>query len=253
MNPYYDEGGITIYHGDCLDVLASLDESVDMVFTSPPYNIGNSPGGGHSAKDKDKWRKATRGGEYLAGYIEYDDNMPMDEYEEWQRNVLSAVWDHTTGAIFYNHKPRPWKGEAWLPLCLNPGLPLRQIITWARPGGINFNASHYLNMYEWIMVFARPDWKLKNQAASGMGDVWNVTQMQGADHPCPFPKELPARAIESAAPRSIMDPFLGSGTTLRAAKDAGIRGIGIEMSEGYCEMAATVLAQGSLFAQEAVG
>lgn len=69
-------------------------------------------------------------GDLANGYADHDDKMPMDEYEEWQRACLSAMWERCSGAIFYNHKPRPL-GELWLPLRLNPELPLRQIITWA--------------------------------------------------------------------------------------------------------------------------
>jgi len=245
MTPYYDEDGITIYHGDCLDVVANLDETVEMTFTSPPYNLGTGPGGGTGKKNNTKWERAYNPDGIGYGYADYGDNMPMDEYEERQRDVLSAVWERTTGAIFYNHKPRPWKGEIWLPLRLNPNLPLRQIIIWTRAGGINFNVGHYVNMHEWIMVMARSDWKLKNQAASGVGDVWYVPQENGSEHPAPFPLSLPARAIESVAPTSILDPFMGSGTTMRAAKDARIRGIGIEKSEKYCELAARRLSQGA--------
>jgi len=248
VKPYYDEGGITIYNGDCLEVMADLSESFDMAFTSPPYNLGTGPGGGTGKKNDTKWRKASREGGLAHGYDTCDDNMSLEDYEDWQRDVLRSLWTLTTGAIFYNHKPRPWKGEIWLPLRLNPDLPLRQIIIWSRSGGINFNASHYVNMHEWIMVMARSGWKLKSQGASGVGDVWHVTQESGNEHPAPFPISLPAKAIESAAPRSIIDPFSGSGTTMRAAKDAGIRGVGIELSERYCEMAVNRLAQESLFA-----
>ena len=65
--------------------------------------------------------------------------------------------------------------------------------------------------------------------------MWRVPQ-EPSDHPCPFPIGLPARAIESAGPRTVLDPFAGSGTTLRAAKDAGVHAVGIEKSERYCEM-----------------
>ena len=75
---------------------------------------------------------------------------------------------------------------------------------------------------------------------------WRVAQESGTPHPAPFPVALPARAIEAAAPSSVIDPFMGSGTTLRAAKDAGIPATGIELSERYCEIAAKRLAQGVL-------
>jgi DNA modification methylase len=96
------------------------------------------------------------------------------------------------------------------------------------------------------MVIAKPEWRLKSKDASGVGDLWRVAQESNTDHPAPFPIGLPARAIESAGPSLVCDPFMGSGTTLRAAKDAGVRAVGIEKSERYCEIAVKRLAQGVL-------
>ena len=95
------------------------------------------------------------------------------------------------------------------------------------------------------MVLAKPAWRLKNKGVSGLGDVWRVNQEPSA-HPAPFPLGLPGKAIESAGPSLVLDPFMGSGTSLRAAKTAGIRSIGIDTSERYCEMAVKRLAQESL-------
>ena len=250
--PYYEQDGITIYHGDCMEVMPTLGQ-FDMAFTSPPYNLGVSSGGsfGHynwtTANMKargggGKWH----GGALADGYADHDDAMVPADYEDWQRTVLTELWEHVTGAIFYNHKPRVQSSTLWTPLVLNPGLPLRQIITWARAGGVNFAPTHYLPTSEWIMVMARPEWRLKNKGASGIGDVWRVNQESGTEHPAPFPIGLPARAIESVGPSSVIDPFMGSGTTLRAALDAGIPATGIELSERYCELAVKRLAQGVL-------
>lgn len=247
--PYYSDETATIYHGDCLDVLPRL-EPVDLIFTSPPYNLGVSAGGGfgHYANEAGlrlrggggKWT----GGALAHGYEAHGDAMPLAEYEDWQRAVLRACWAQLSdcGAIFYNHKPRVQASTLWLPLRLNPDLPLRQIIIWARAGGMNFAPTHYVPTHEWIMVLAKPVFRLKSKGASGVGDVWYVPQ-EPSDHPAPFPIGLPARAIETAGPSLVIDPFMGSGTTLRAAKDAGVRAIGIESSERYCEMAAKRLAQ----------
>lgn len=249
MTPYSDEAGITIYHGDCLDVLPTLGQ-FDMIFTSPPYNLGAAPWPhlghwkpGDSPGGKSKWKNGSDGSGGVT-YAEHEDTMPWDQYVAWQHVVLHACWEHLTdaGAIFYNHKPRVIGGRLWLPLELNPGLPLRQVVVWARAGGLNFNPTAYVPTHEWIMILARTGWRLKSKAASGTGDVWRVPQ-EPSEHPAPFPVALPAMAIESVAPRTILDPFAGSGSTLRAAKDAGIRGVGIEKSERYCEMAAKRLAQ----------
>jgi site-specific DNA-methyltransferase (adenine-specific) len=89
---------------------------------------------------------------------------------------------------------------------------------------------------------------LRDRHACEVSDIWRIQPEMATDHPAPFPVGLPARAIETAAPTSVVDPFAGSGSTLRAAKDAGVRAVGIEKSERYCEMAVRRLAQGALFA-----
>ena len=236
--PYYEDANVTLYNADCLDVLGSLPP-VDLIFTSPPYNLGVTTGGGfgHGTNWKGKWKAAARDDGLGSGYADHDDAMPTEEYESWQRDVLTACWAQLSGhgAIFYNHKPRVQARTLWTPFAVNPGLPVRQVIVWARAGGINFAPTHYCPTHEWIVVFARPEFRLRSKGASGVGDVWRVPQ-EPSDHPAPFPLGLPAMAIET-----------GSGTTLRAAKDAGIRAIGIEISEHYCEMAVRRLAQESLF------
>lgn len=247
MTPYYDEDGIIIYHGDCREVLPTLDQ-FDIAFTSPPYNLNcvTKPGGGFDGLKPGTGRAGKwHGGALANGYADFGDDMPMGEYDDWQRDCLRLLWAHVD-AIFYNHKPRPWLGEILLPLRLNPGLPLRQIIIWARAGGINASPSHYTPTHEWIMLLADPEWRLKSKAASMVGDVWRVPAASNTEHPAPFPLALPARAIETTGAQSVIDPFMGSGTTLRAAKDAGIRAIGIEISERYCEIAVQRLAQGVL-------
>src|SRR5690242_7731077 len=103
--PYYEDtaAGITLYNGDCLDVMRQMDSgSVDLVFTSPPYNLGNS--NGEKVRFSTKWPKAQLGN----GYDVAQDAMPYPEYVAWQKQVLTECWRllSDTGAIFYNHKPR---------------------------------------------------------------------------------------------------------------------------------------------------
>lgn len=246
MRPYYDDGVVTIYHGRCEDVLPSLPEA-DVVFTSPPYNLGTTVAGTGGRFRRTEQAKAGKwgGGGLAHGYHDHDDAMPQDQYETWQRDVLRLCWDRLTdrGAIFYNHKPRIQNGLLWTPLELNPGLPVRQIVMWKRAGGVNFAPTHYVPCHEWVVVFAKPDFRLRSKGASGVGDVWDVPQETGNPHPAPFPVGLPARAIETVAPRLVIDPFMGSGSTLRAAKDAGVPAIGIEKTERYCEQAALRMGQ----------
>jgi site-specific DNA-methyltransferase (adenine-specific) len=256
MSPYYEQDGITLYHGKAEDVLPALAPAAfDLVFTSPPYNLGGRPWPhlgnwkpGDAAGGKSKWRNGSDAGAGIQ-YVEHEDAMPHEEYVAWQRGILSACWSRLTdrGAIFYNHKPRVIGAKLWLPLELDPGLTLRQIIVWARGGGLNFNPTAYVPTHEWIIVWAKEAFRLKSKGASGVGDVWYVPQEANPMHPAPFPQALPARAIETTGPCAVLDPHCGSGTTLAAAKLAGVRAVGIEKSEMYCERIVKRLAQGVLF------
>jgi site-specific DNA-methyltransferase (adenine-specific) len=249
--PYYTDERVTLYLGDCEKILPTIS-GVDLVVTSPPYNLGVTTGGGfgHYKHGQKRGGQGKWGGTDLDGinYADHTDDMPYPEYQAWQRRILTACWQTLSdrGAIYYNHKPRVQASNLWLPLDLNPDLPLRQIVIWTRNGGMNFAPTHYVPTHEWICVFAKPAWRLKSKGASGVGDVWHIPAESGNPHPAPFPVGIPARAIETTAPSLVLDPFSGSGTTLRAAKDAGVRAIGIEKSERYCEQAAKRLAQDCL-------
>ena len=232
MTPYYEDDAVTIYHGDCREVLPGLS-GVGQVLTSPPYNLngdGNKSGGTYFANLAD-------------GYSTHGDDMPHAEYVEWQREVLSLLWATLTddGAIYYNHKPRVGGDRVRLPLELVPDeMPIRQIIVWDRGSGFNRQFTYYVPTHEWIMLIARPAFRI---ATRSVDDVWRIPFETGGEHPAPFPLALASRALASTKATTILDPFMGSGTTLRAAKDLGRKAIGIELDEQYCEIAARRMAQ----------
>ena len=260
MKPYYQKGGCTIYHGDCREVLPSLEPGkIDCVITSPPYNLGGEPWGhfgnwkpGDGSGSNSKWRNgsdASNGVQYGA----HKDNMPWEEYVAWQRSIIGCLWDLLPGdaAIFYNHKPRVIGAKLWLPLeLIPPAVALRQIVIWSRPGGMNYNPTAFVPTHEWIMVLAKDLFRLKSKGVSGLGDVWRMTPDKNS-HPAPFPLSLPTRVLEAVNATCVLDPFVGSGTTLVAARDAGIQAVGIESHEPYCEIAAKRLEQGVLPFEEA--
>ena len=241
---------VTLHLGDCRDVLPTLPR-VDLIITSPPYNmgvttVGGFPVGHYSASSHlskrgglGKWAKAGASDGLAHGYGTHDDAMPWPEYEAWQREIIGLCWAQLSenGAIFYNHKPRAQNCEVWLPTALNPGLPLRQIVIWARAGGINFAPTHYVPTHEWIMVIAKPNFRLMDRAASGVGDVWYIPQESGTEHPAPFPLGLPARILETVVSQTVCDPFMGSGTTGVAAVKAGRRFVGIEIGQRWFDLA----------------
>lgn len=240
MKPYYDDGQITIYHGDCLEILPLLDP-VDLIITSPPYNKNRRIDG--------TWEgivtESCKGSRFRDGYGTHTDDLPWPAYEQWQRETLQACWFslNVSGAIFYNHKPRIINQELWTPLSLNPGLPLRQIVIWDSGAGINFMPGAYVPAHEWIMIFARPGFHLTSSKSSALSDVWHIPSMSSDDHPAPFPLALPTRIIQSTHAKTVLDPFMGLGTTLRAAKNLGRKAIGIELEERYCDLAVRRLQQ----------
>lgn len=246
MIPYYSENDITIYKGDSRDVLPTIpDESVDICVTSPPYNMGLVPGG--NGRGMYRPGASNKAGRFRNGYGAHDDAMPQDEYDEWQRWTLGEMWRISRLGVFYNHRPRVEHGRLRTPLSWDFGpAELRQIITWDRGTGIDVNLRQFCTRGEWIMVFAKPAFALVDHAASGMGDVWQLGMERNVPHPAPFPLSLPARCIAATGAQSVLDPFMGSGTTVRAAKDAGIAAIGIELEERWCEYAADRLSQGVL-------
>ena len=224
-----------IINADCLEVLKKLpSNSIDLVVTSPPYNLKNSTGNGMKDGRGGKWANSA----LIAGYDTYDDCLPNDEYAKWQHEVLLELVRiiKNDGAIFYNHKWRVQAGLIQDRRDIVYDVPLRQIIIWKRKGGINFNAGYFLPTYEVIYLIAKKDFKLMPHC-NRYGDVWEIMQEQRNDHPAPFPVELIDRIISSTSAKVILDPFMGSGTTAVVAAGLGRNFIGIEKSPKYCEAA----------------
>lgn len=219
--------------GDCLDVMRTMpDNCIDLVVTSPPYNLKNSTGNGMKDGRGGKWAGAA----LVNGYSHYDDNMPHEEYVEWQRNCLTEMFRliKDDGAIFYNHKWRVQDGLLQDRQDIIQDFPVRQIIIWRRKGGINFNAGYFLPTYEVIYMITKRKFKLAPKA-NAVGDVWEFTQEMNNEHPAPFPVALIDRIISSTTSQTILDPFSGSGTTAIVAMGLKRDFVGIELSPDYVE------------------
>jgi site-specific DNA-methyltransferase (adenine-specific) len=221
--------------GDAVQVMKQMpDNSIDLIVTSPPYNLKNSTGNGMKDGRGGKWSNAA----LIDGYEAHADNMPHGEYVEWQRACLTEMFRLLSddGAIFYNHKWRVQGGLLQDRQDIVEGFPVRQIIIWRRKGGINFNAGYFLPTYEVIYLIAKPKFKLAKKA-NAYGDVWDFTQESSNDHPAPFPVDLIDRIISSTTAKTVLDPFMGSGTTAISAINNKRRFIGIEISKIYSEKA----------------
>ena len=213
IKPYYEEENITIYNGDCLEVMKEFDnESIDCVIADPPYGL-------NYLSNRYKY-----GNPHLK--IENDDKLFIPIVSLWQKLK-------TTGAmyVFYSHK---------LPLVSDN---IKNVIIWVKN---NWSAGDlegdYGNQYEMLAFMPKGNFKLKSKRFS---NVWFFDREIPKYHPTQKPTSLINRIIESATNKGdiILDPFLGSGTTARACKDLGRKCIGIEISKEYCDIAVKRLGQ----------
>ena len=228
MKPYYQDEWVTIYNCDCREILPELPK-VDLVITSPPFNLGNS----HHTENH--YHKA------------YDDAMPEHEYQDWQINILNLIWEivSDTGSLWYQHKNRIKKGLQITPyewLLKTKWLPKQEIVWFNRSQ--NFDKIRFYPMTERIFWMVKSP-KTVLQNVINKHDDWHITPVGSkGKHTRAFPDEL-VNNILYCFPDNflILDPFLGSGTTAYCAKKLNRRCIGIESSEEYCSIAANRCSQ----------
>jgi len=222
----------------CGDVIESMkkipDRGIDLVVTSPPYNLKNSTGNGMKDGRGGKWANAA----LQKGYSHHDDCMPHGKYVKWQKDCLNEMMRVISddGAIFYNHKWRVQGGLLQDRQDIVGDFPVRQIIIWKRKGGLNFNKGYFLPTYEVVYLIAKSKFKLVSKA-NAHGDIWEFTQDMNNEHPAPFPVALIDRIISSTNAKLILDPFIGSGTTAISAINSKRDYVGIDISPEYCKMA----------------
>lgn len=222
-----------VHCGDSIKLMNKMPaSSIDLIVTSPPYNLRNSTGNGMIDGRGGKWANAA----LLNGYETHDDNMPHEEYIKWQKDSLNAMMRvlREDGAIFYNHKWRVQGGLLQDRADIVGEFPVRQIIIWHRKGGINFNPGYFLPTYEVIYLICKSKFKLAPKA-NAVGDVWSIPQDRKNPHPAAFPVELAQRCIQSTNARIVLDPYLGSGSTAIASEACGREWIGIDISKNYCK------------------
>ena len=219
----------------CIDVLEGLkqieDETIDLIITSPPYNMKTNVGGSLEQKGEYFWNKLNN------GYDNYGDDMPYEDYVQWQRKVLTECMRvlKKTGAMFYNHKFRIQNNKLLTRMEIVEGFPLRQIIIWNKCCSFNFNLSHIPPSYEVIFVLAKDDFRFNDKG--GWTDVWDIPPERNNIHPAPFPLEIPKKILQKTDAKLILDIFAGSGTTALACIQENRNFIGFEISEEYCKIA----------------
>lgn len=247
-----------IIHGDALEVLNTLDpEFIDVVPTSPPYNIG---------KD----------------YGNYKDDLPYEDYLNWMEEIAVALKRvlKPTGSIFLNIGNTCKQPFINMDVCqrFRKHLILQNDIVWVKSVSVTDKdqvrsfghfkpivSKRFLNQqHESVYHFTKTGENLIDRLAVGVpyedksnidrwkgaekkdkrcrGNVWHIpyeTVKSKKVHPAGFPVKLPEFCIQLhgiTEGMKVLDPFLGAGTTLLACKNLGVSGIGIELNEEFCNI-----------------
>ena len=223
--------------GDNIKVLKTMeDNSIDLIVTSPPYN--NWRNRRTQKNKKDYWDRTN------IVYDSFNDKMSDNDYIEWQIKIINEMVRviKPTGTICYNHKDRIFNFEVLSPIewIKRSKSVLRQRITWNRMGMQAFNNVRFYRMEEDIYLLGKVAKGFKwNKEFSKYNSIWNIPPSRKTKHPASFPEEIPKRLIQAFTDKNdiVLDPFVGSGTTCKVAKDLGRNYIGIDISQEYIYIA----------------
>lgn len=206
MKPYYSAGGITIYHGDCRPLLEELPRP-SLVLTDPPYGIG--------------WKR----GDYSKRSSKQHAGIQNDMDTSGRDHILSTYAD--VPAIVFGSFYAPYPDT------------VKQVLVWQKPpdAGIVGSTTGYRRDAE--PVFLCGPWPVRNavrgsvlRGRQGMSAITTAT-----GHPHTKPVDVLCRLLELTPTGLILDPFMGSGSTLVAAALSGREAIGIELEEQWCAVA----------------
>lgn len=204
MKPYYEHAGITIYHGDCREILPTLPKC-DLLLTDPPYGIG---------RDGGRESSGVHGGRKAYEFKGWDSHIPAGEVFEqmFKATRHQIVW----GANYFTHH---------LPGSM---------------GWLVWDKGQRIAQSDGELAFTSFDKALRIYTLNRV-----ALMTDGAVHPTQKPVALMTWCIAQAPEgvQTVLDPFMGSGTTLVSAKAAGLTAVGIEREEEYCEIAANRLSQ----------
>lgn len=217
IQPYYQDEAVTIYLGDCREILPEMPK-VDLVLTDPPYGVSLGVKANNQRFDRLQYKS----------------------FEDTTENVCRLSMDIMP--LLYPLSER---------IVLTPGV--KNMWIWPQPthvGSFYYPSSSGCN--SWGFSCWQPIFYYGKDPYGGKGSLpdsfMSVEAAEKNGHPCPKPiKQWQKLMNRTSLPQdTILDPFMGSGTTLRAAKNLGRKAIGIEIEEKYCEIAAKRMGQGVL-------
>ena len=226
MRPYYEEKGITIYHGDCREILPSLAQ-IDLVLTDPPFAFAGGISNGFASRADSQFFEA-----WLASVFAdlHKTSRPESAWALWCDWRTAAIYDEVlarSAADYYDQRR------------------VSQVVIHDRE--MVGMGSPFRNQLDWIAIVRGKKTDFKERIPKNQPNIIREYWYYGKHdfHPAEKSPTVAAMFIEwlSDGDGTTLDPFMGSGTTLRAAKDLGRKAIGIEIEERYCEIAANRLRQ----------
>jgi site-specific DNA-methyltransferase (adenine-specific) len=223
VTPYYDENGITIYHGDMRHVVPELGEMFDLIVTDPPYFQPAT----HYVPARGTTPIRTLG----------DTSVLELAFELWSTTLDRVLAADGTAYVFCDGQSYPIVYRTFYRLGL-----VRPLV-WDKL--TSYNGYTWRHQHELIAWVERPD---AERVPTGDGDILQerAVPVDARRHPAEKPVGLMARLMAKHGEGSVLDPFMGSGSSMEAARQVGSRYVGVEIEERYCEIAVQRLAQGVL-------
>lgn len=236
MKPYYSDDLVTLYHGDCREVLAGMaDESVAAVITDPPYTERTHANARSSAADGTMQRSLSGSRKTFDSINDAALRAVLTEAGRVSKGWVVATLDYRHAVEFDVTPPE--------------GLRVMRLGVWMKSNPTpQLSGDRPAQGWESVAYMHRADRRSKWNGGGTHGNYFGpIPPAEG--HPTAKPLPWVAKWVRWFTDPGdiVLDLFAGSGTTLRAAKDEGRRAIGVELDERYCEIAAKRLAQDTLF------
>ena len=250
---FFNQDSVCIYNADILRTKSVPDNSVDLIVTSPPYNVDIKYNSHNDTMSYADYLDFTR--EWLAKcytLVKEDGrfclNIPLGKNKGGQQSVYADVTGIAKGVGFRYHSTIIWNEQN-----------ISRRTAWG--SWLSATAPYVIAPVEVIVVLYKKHWKKtsgsrvsdtsKEEFMAWTNGVWEFggESKKRVGHPAPFPVELPRRCIKlfSFVGDTVLDPFLGSGSALIACLQTGRQGIGVEIDSRYCELAKRrLLAEGQM-------
>ncbi|WP_280424030.1 DNA-methyltransferase [Nocardia carnea] len=237
--PYYRDDAVTLYQGDALRILPTLDATVDAIIADPPYSSGGQYRGDRALSTTQKYVQTDTVAKGTAPVAFTGDNRDQRGHlvwsHLWMSEALRLLAPGGIIGVFSDWRQLPLTTDA----LQVAGVVWRGIVPWWKPNGRRATGRYANNCEYFIWGTNGPRSRAQDAAGNTLGGFWQENTPRNRVHQTQKPVGLLSWLADIApAGGLILDPFAGSGSTLLAARETGRRAIGIELSAEHCETAA---------------